>query len=155
MTTAHFGLKWELYEFVHLSSFSPLYTFLHNLMWRYRDLKTCRPLFTNLPLGNHRKRFLNNWNYFIWRYYGFFYVVGEQNSYSPRGVLTFMDQGSPGSSVGRALDLWLEGWRFESGMEGPCGTISIFSAPCAVPVFRKRQKTEAPSQSPNGAGSLN
>ena len=39
------------------------------------------------------------------------------------------------------------------GLEGPCGTISICSAPCAVPVFRKRHQTEAPSQSPNGAGS--
>ena len=41
------------------------------------------------------------------------------------------------------------------GLEGPCETISIVSAPCAVPVFWKRHKTEAPSQSPIGAGSLN
>ena len=31
------------------------------------------------------------------------------------------------------------------GFEGPCGTISIFYAPCAVPVFKKKRKTEAPN----------
>ena len=41
------------------------------------------------------------------------------------------------------------------GLEGPCGTISIFSAPCAVPVFRKRHKPEALNQWPYGAGLLN
>ena len=42
------------------------------------------------------------------------------------------------------------------GLEGPCGrTISIFSVPCAFPVFRKRYNIEAPNQSPNVAGFLN
>ena len=37
---------------------------------------------------------------------------------------------------------------------GLCGIVSIFSAPYAVPVFQKRHKTNALSQSPNVAGSL-
>ena len=40
------------------------------------------------------------------------------------------------------------------GLKGPDGTISKFSASCAVPVFWKRHKTETSSQSPNSAGSL-
>ena len=36
-----------------------------------------------------------------------------------------------------------------------CTTTSLNkTAPCAVPVLQKRHKTEAPSQSPNSAGSL-
>ena len=74
-------ISWKLYILFQMINnllftshpFAPS-TFLHNLMWRHRGLKTRRPLFTNSPLGNHWKRFLNNWNSFIWRYYGFFYV---------------------------------------------------------------------------------
>ena len=60
-------------------------------------------------------------------------------------------RGSSGSSIGIAFDLWLEGCRFESRI----ATFSLFSAPYAVSVFPKRHKTEAPSQSLNGAGSVN
>ena len=63
-----------------------------------------------------------------------------------------------GAPVAQSVERWICDWKVSGsnpGLEGPCGTISIVSAPYAVPVFRKRHKTEAPSQSPNGAGSLN
>ena len=63
-----------------------------------------------------------------------------------------------GAPVAQSVERWTCDWMVAGsnpGLEGPCGAISIFSAPFAVPVFRKRHKTEAPSQSPNGAGSLN
>ena len=65
-----------------------------------------------------------------------------------------------GAPVAQSVERWTcdrkvaglnPGW----GLEGRCGTISIFSAPCAVPVFRKRHKTEAQNQSPNSSVSLN
>ena len=65
------------------------------------------------------------------------------------------DSGAP---VAQSVERWTCDWKvggWNPGLEGPCGTISIFSAPCTAPVFRKRHKTEVPSQSPNGAGSLN
>ena len=63
-----------------------------------------------------------------------------------------------GAPVAQSIKRWTCDWKVacsNPGLEGPRGTISIFSAPCAVPVFRKRHKTVVPSQSPNGAGSLN
>ena len=69
------------------------------------------------------------------------------DSYIPRGA-----------PVAQSVERWTCDWKVAGsnlGMKGPYGTISIFSAPYAVPVFRKRHKTKAPSQSPNGAGSLN
>ena len=63
-----------------------------------------------------------------------------------------------GAPVAQWVERWACDWKVAGsnpGLEGPCGTIYIFSAPYAVPVFRKRHKTEAPSQSPNGAGSFN
>ena len=63
-----------------------------------------------------------------------------------------------GAPVAQSVERWTCDWKVAGsnpGLEGPCGAISIFSAPCTIPVFRKRHKTEAPSQSPNGAGSLN
>ena len=60
--------------------------------------------------------------------------------------------------VAQSVERWTCDWKAAGsnpGLEGPCGAISIYSALSAVPVFRKRHKTEAPSQSPNGAGSLN
>ena len=63
-----------------------------------------------------------------------------------------------GAPVAQTVERWTCDWKVAGsnpGLEGPCGAISILSALCAVPVFRKRHKTEAPSQSPNGAGSLN
>ena len=63
-----------------------------------------------------------------------------------------------GTPVAQSVERWTCDWKVAGsnlGLEGPCGTISICSAPYAVPVFWKRHKTEAPSQSPNGAGTLN
>ena len=63
-----------------------------------------------------------------------------------------------GALVAQSVERWTCDWKVagsNSRLEGPCGTVSIFSAPCAVPVFQKRHNTQAPSQSPNGAGSLN
>ena len=42
---------------------------------------------------------------------------------------------SPGSSVGRALDFWLESSRFKCGIQTLYETATIISASCAVPVF--------------------
>ena len=59
--------------------------------------------------------------------------------------------------VDQSVEHWTCNWKVADsnpGLEGPCGTISNFSAPCAILVFRKRHKTEAPSQSPDGAGSI-
>ena len=63
-----------------------------------------------------------------------------------------------GAPLAQSVERWTCDWKvagLNPGLEGPRGTISIASAPCAVPVFRKRHKTEAQSQSPVGAGSLN
>ena len=50
---------------------------------------------------------------------------------------------STSSSVRRAFDLGLEGYRFESWIAVLCVTISIYYDPCVVPILRKRHKTEA------------
>ena len=54
---------------------------------------------------------------------------------------------------------WTCDWKVAGsnpGLEGPCRTISIFSAPCAVPVFgRVYLKTKALSELPNDAGFSN
>ena len=63
-----------------------------------------------------------------------------------------------GALVAQSVERWTCDWKVAGsnpGLEGLCGTISIFSAPCTAPVFWKRHKTEVPCQSPNGAGSLN
>ena len=63
-----------------------------------------------------------------------------------------------GAPVAQSVERWTYDWKVAGsnlGLGGPCWTIFIFSAPCAVPVFQKRHKTEIPSQSPIGAGSLN
>ena len=63
-----------------------------------------------------------------------------------------------GAPVAQSVERWTCDWKVAGsnpGLEGPCETISIFSAPCANSVFRVRHKTEASSQLPNGAGLLN
>ena len=50
--------------------------------------------------------------------------------------------GSPDSSVGKALDLYWKVAGSNAGLEGPCGTISIF-----LPVLWNRHKTEDPNKS--------
>ena len=63
-----------------------------------------------------------------------------------------------GVPVAQLVERWTFDWKvagLNPGLEGPCGTIPIFSAPCAVPFFWKRHKTEAPSQLLNDANSLN
>ena len=55
-------------------------------------------------------------------------------------------------SIANLVERWTCDWKVadsDPGLEGPCRTIS-----CAVPVIWMRPKTEAPSQSPVGAGSL-
>ena len=62
-----------------------------------------------------------------------------------------------GAPVAQSVERWTCDWKVAGsnpGLEGPCGIISIFSAPSVVPVFRKRHKTEVTSQPPNGAGSI-
>ena len=66
--------------------------------------------------------------------------------------------GGGGAPVVQLVDRWTCDWKVAGsipGLGGLCGTISIFSALCAVLVLRKRHKTETPSQLSNGTGSIN
>ena len=63
-----------------------------------------------------------------------------------------------GASVAQSVERWTCDWKvacLKPGLEGPCGTISIFSTPYTGPVLQNRHKTEVSSQLANGAGSLN
>ena len=68
---------------------------------------------------------------------------------------TSCDMGSPGSSVGRLVTGRLQARRPIRDWKVQVRLFHYFSTLCAVPVYRKKHKTEAPSQSPEGAGSLN
>ena len=59
--------------------------------------------------------------------------------------------------VAQMVKRWNYDWKVAGSnpeLEGPYGTIIILPALCAVPVFQKKYKTEAPSSLPKGAGSL-
>ena len=59
---------------------------------------------------------------------------------------------SPGSSVGRALDLFLEGCRFQTRIRRSRWDEFYISSSCAPSLYyRKRHQTEVHSHSPNGA----
>ena len=74
------------------------------------------------------------------------------------GMLCIQTEVARGTLVAQLVERWTCNWKVavsNSGLEVPCGTISIFFAPYAVPVFQKRHKTETLSQSLNGTDSLN
>ena len=56
--------------------------------------------------------------------------------------LSGMQKDNPSSSFGTE-ERWTFVWKVEGSiprLDGPCATIAIFSASCAVTVFRKRHK---------------
>ena len=57
---------------------------------------------------------------------------------------------TPGAPVAQSVERWTCDWKIAGsnpGFEGPCRTISLISAVCVVPEFRKRHKTEVPDAS--------
>ena len=80
------------------------------------------------------------------------YPALQEMYLDPKVVLFF----SLRNSVSRALDFVTRRLQVKiRDLVGPRGTNFMFSSQYVVPVFRNRHKTEAKSQSPNGAGSLN
>ena len=66
----------------------------------------------------------------------------SQNWFLSRLVVLFVSTEAVwGALVVQSVERWTCDWKVAGsnpGLEGPCGTISIFSYPCAVPVFWKR-----------------